>query len=205
MDGAEVDRVVSALEAGGVVLLPTDTVYGLAALPGDHVATDRLFALKGRGAGAPLAVLCATAEDALALAAPEVGSAAAAVATRWWPGPLTLVLPRRPGATLHLGEPVGTIGLRVPDQALVQAVAARVGPIAATSANRHGLPTPATAAEAAAGLGDGVALVIDGGRLEASASTVIDATTEPWRVLRAGPIDPAEVLALAAALAGDGG
>lgn len=205
MEGAEVDGAVSALEAGGVVLLPTDTVYGLAALPGDQVAIDRLFALKGRGASAPLAVLCATADDALALATTDLAGAVAAVATRWWPGPLTLVLPRRPGVQLHLGEPVTTVGLRVPDHALVQALAARVGPIAASSANRHGLPTPATAAEAAAALGEGVALVIDGGKLEASASTVIDATTEPWRVLRAGPIDPADVLAVAAALAGDRG
>ena len=74
------------------------------------------------------------------------------VAARFWPGPLTLVLPRRAGVDLHLGEPAHTIGLRVPDHELVRAVAERVGPIATTSANRHGEPTPPTAAEAAASL-----------------------------------------------------
>ena len=98
-------------------------------------------------------------------------------------------------STLHLGEPEHTIGLRVPDHDLVRAVAARTGPIAATSANRHGEPTPPTAAEAAASLTGEPDLVVDGGRLEASASTVVDASRTPWVALRHGPIDPAEVIA----------
>jgi L-threonylcarbamoyladenylate synthase len=197
-----VDQVVAALEAGGTVVLPTDTVYGLAALPGNRSATDRLFALKGRGNQTPIAVLCASPQQALALADPAVGPAVAAVAARWWPGPLTLVLPRRTGLDLHLGDPSTTIGLRVPDHPLVRAVAARVGPIATTSANRHGEPPVATAEEAAASMGAGVDLVVDGGRLEGSASTVIDATTTPWVVLRVGAIDGAEVLETARGAAG---
>lgn len=203
MDGDPVDEVVAALEAGGAVVLPTDTVYGLVALPGDQAATAQLFTLKGRAEGVPLAVLCASTDQALALADPGVGPAVAAVAERWWPGPLTLVLPRRPGLALHLGGPSSTIGLRVPDHPLLRAVVARVGPIAATSANRHGAATAATAAEVGLALGEGVALVVDGGRLEARASTVIDATTLPWAFRRRGSIDPAEILAVAAA-AGDG-
>lgn len=194
----DVDRVAAVvaqrLQAGGVVVLPTDTVYGLAALPANRAAMDRLFALKGRGATVPVAVLCADAGQALALAG-SVTDAVAAVAARWWPGPLTLVLPRRPGVELHLGEPSSTVGLRVPDHALVRAVAAIVGPIAATSANRHGMLTPTSAAAIVADLGAGLDLVVDGGELAGGASTVIDASHEPWDVLREGPIPARDLLA----------
>jgi L-threonylcarbamoyladenylate synthase len=194
MPAPPVDLIVTTLEAGGVVVLPTDTVYGLAALPTDAGASSRLFALKGRGADVPVAVLCASAEQALALADDPLAPGVAAVAERWWPGPLTLVLPRRTGVALHLGEPRHTIGLRVPDDELVRAVADRVGPIAATSANRHGQPTAVTAQEATEQLGPDVDLVVDGGRLEGRSSTVIDATAEPWRILRDGPLDAAAIL-----------
>ena len=190
-----VDEVVRVLRRDGVVVLPTDTVYGLCALPTSLDAIERVFALKGRRADVPIAVLCASAEQALALAEPVAG--AAAVAAELWPGPLTLVLPRRAGVALHLGEPAHTIGLRVPDDALVRAIAERVGPIAATSSNRHGEPTPTTAAGASASLTGEPDLVVDGGRLEATASTVVDATTQPWTVLRRGPVDPDEVLRVA--------
>jgi L-threonylcarbamoyladenylate synthase len=192
-----VARVSAALRAGGVVVVPTDTVYGLAALPGDAAAMARLFALKGRGPTVPVAVLCSDAEQALDLTAGPVAPEVRATAARWWPGPLTLVLPRRLGVHLHLGAPVTTVGVRVPDDALVRAVAAEVGPVAATSANRHGEPTPVSAAEVVAALGAGVDLLVDGGDLTAGASTVVDVTRVPWRVLREGPIPGPEVLALA--------
>jgi len=201
-DGAPIDDVVAALEGGGVVVLPTDTVYGLAALARDRAATARLFALKGRSYDVPLAVLCASVDQALSLTDATDRPDVTAVARGWWPGPLTLVLRRRPGVDLYLGEPSGTIGVRVPDHALVRALAKRVGPLAATSANAHGLPTPATAAEVSAQLGSGADLVVDGGRLEGRASTVIDATASPWRVLRAGPLDTAGILTTARDAAG---
>jgi L-threonylcarbamoyladenylate synthase len=191
-----VERVAAALAAGGAVVLPTDTVYGLAALPRDHAATDRLFALKGRSAHTPLAVLCADVDQVLELVDPAVEALVRAAGQRWWPGPLTLVLPRRIGVHLYLGEPDTTIGVRIPDHPLVRAVAATVGPVAATSANRHGEPTPSSAEAAAAALGPGVALVVDGGELAVTASTVVDATRRPGTVLRDGPIPGAEVLAL---------
>ncbi len=191
-----VDEIVDVLQRGGLVVLPTDTVYGLAALPTDAAAVERVFALKGRRADVPIAVLCASAGQALGLADPVAG--VEAVAHQLWPGPLTLVLPRRAGVDLHLGEPVHTIGLRVPDHALVRAVAERAGPIAATSANRHGEPTPPTAAGAAASLVGDPDLVVDGGPLEATASTVVDCTTEPWTPRRHGPVDPPEVLRIGA-------
>lgn len=194
---AAVARVSAALRAGGVVVVPTDTVYGLAALPGDAAAMARLFALKGRGPGVPVAALCADTDQAMALAASPLAPEVAAAAARWWPGPLTLVVPRRLGLHLHLGVPVTTVGVRVPDHALVRAVAAEVGPVAATSANRHGEATPVSAAEVVAALGAGVDLLVDGGELTAGASTVVDVTQAPWRVLREGPIPADDVLALA--------
>ena len=190
---ARVDEIVAVLERGGVVVLPTDTVYGLAALPTSRHAVERVFALKGRRADVPLAVLSASADQALGLGEPIEG--VGRVAARFWPGPLTLVLPRRAGVELHLGEPGHTIGLRVPDHDLVHAIAERTGPIAATSANRHGQPTHPTAGESAASLTAEPDLVVDGGPLEASASTVVDASGTPWVALRHGPIDPTEVIA----------
>ena len=201
MSTEDVARAVAALRAGDVVVLPTDTVYGLAVLPTIPGATARLFALKGRGADVPIAVLCANAAQALGLAAPNaVTGEVRRLAERLWPGPLTLVLPRRRGLAYELGEPPDTVGLRCPDDALVRAIAAPVGPIATTSANRHGRPTPATAAEVAAVFPTGLGLVLDGGPRTAPSSTVVDATggpDRPWKVLRPGPITLADVEAAA--------
>jgi L-threonylcarbamoyladenylate synthase len=191
---AAADQVVEALLAGAVVVLPTDTVYGLVALPGDAAATGLLFELKGRGHDAPIAVLCADVRQAMELVAPEEAAAVRAVADRFWPGPLTLVCRRHPDVELHLGEPERTVGLRVPDHPLVRAVAQRVGPLAATSANRHGEPTAVTAEEALLAVGSGVAVVVDEGPLEGRASTVVDTTTTPWHVLREGPIPGTDVI-----------
>lgn len=178
---------VKALRSGGTVVLPTDTLYGLATSPAVEGATDALFRLKGRAADVPVAVLCASVGQAFALAG-DVPPDARDLAQRHWPGPLTLVLPRRRDLGWALGEPSGTIGLRCPDSPLVRSITKVVGPIATTSANRHGHPTPATPREAAESLTEQPDLVIDGGELAAQASTVIDATGPELRVLREGPI-----------------
>ena len=191
---AAVDAPVEALLAGEVVLLPTDTVYGLAALPGDEAAMDELFATKGRSTATPIAVLCTDVRQAASLVAVEHEAVLRSVGDRWWPGPLTLVFPRRAGVELHLGEPAETVGLRVPDHPIVRAVAERVGPIAVTSANRHGEPTVVSAEEAILAL-PGVRVIVDEGPLEGRASTVIDATTSPWHVLREGALPADEIVA----------
>lgn len=190
-------RAAAALRAGRAVALPTDTVYGLAALPGVPGATAALFALKGRSADVPLAVLCASPRQALDLAAPErVPAAVRRIAERLWPGPLTLVLPRRAGLGYALGEPSDTVGVRCPDHPLLRALAAEVGPVATTSANRHREPTPPTAAGVAAVFGPDL-LVLDGGVCSSPPSTVVDATGDGWRLLRPGPVSLAEVEAAA--------
>lgn len=199
---AAVERAADVLRRGGAIVLPTDTVYGLAALPTDVAAIERVFELKGRGRDTPLAVLCADLDQALGLVADHISASVRLIGARWWPGPLTLVAPRREGTHLHLGEPVTTIGVRVPDDALVRAIALRVGPLAATSANRHGAPTPTDARQAAGSLLGDVDLVVDGGERSVAASTVVDLTTDPPATLRAGPIDPADIGRLLDAIRG---
>jgi tRNA threonylcarbamoyl adenosine modification protein (Sua5/YciO/YrdC/YwlC family) len=191
-----VDRAATALLAGSAVVLPTDTVYGVAALPTSAHAMAALFALKGRAVSQPLAVLTADAEQALALVAADAPiGRLRRVMERCWPGALTLVLPRsKDVADLELGGEPQNIGVRCPASPVARAIAARVGPIATTSANRSGEPTPAEAADAAASLLGQVALVLDGGTLGGSASTVVDTTGEPWRLLRDGPVPLRAVL-----------
>jgi tRNA threonylcarbamoyl adenosine modification protein (Sua5/YciO/YrdC/YwlC family) len=190
-----VDEVVAVLRDGGSVVLPTDTLYGVAVradLPG---AVDALAALKDRAAEQPVAVLVASLRQAEVVG--EVPDWVRPVAERWWPGALTLVLRRRAGLDWDLGDPAATVGVRVPDHDLVRALAAEVGPLATTSANRHGRPTPTTAAEAAKALTTAPDLVIDGGPCEGAASTVVDATGDAPVVLREGPISAEEIQAVA--------
>jgi L-threonylcarbamoyladenylate synthase len=188
-DAAAVRMAVDALRAGDVVALPTDTVYGLAVLPTVPGATAQLFALKERGTDVPIAVLCADAAQALRLAAPdEVTDEVRRVAERLWPGPLTLVLARRPDLAYELGEPVDTVGVRCPDHQLVREIAAATGPIATTSANRHGEPTPPTAAGVTGTFGAALGLVLDGGSRQASPSTVVAVARGSWTVLREGSL-----------------
>jgi L-threonylcarbamoyladenylate synthase len=185
-------RAAVALRAGEVVAMPTETVYGIGVLPDVPGATARLFALKGRSVDTPLAVLCADAEQALGLVeAPS--ERVRRVAGSLWPGPLTLVLPRRGDLTYELGEPTTTIGVRCPEHALVRALAAEVGPIATTSANRHSEPTPPTASAVAELFGEQVAVVLDGGVCDGQPSTVVDATGDEWRVLREGALSAATI------------
>jgi tRNA threonylcarbamoyl adenosine modification protein (Sua5/YciO/YrdC/YwlC family) len=181
------DRVAEVLGAGGLAVLPTETVYGLAALASDATATGLLFDRKGRAPDVPVAVLCADAEQALALAdAPPERARELAVAH--WPGPLTMVLRRRADLGWALGEPTATIGVRCPDHDLVRAVARRIGPLATTSANRHGQPTPPSARRAAAQLLGPVDLVVDGGTLGGTPSTVVELTGVAPRILRQGAV-----------------
>ena len=193
--GAALDAAEAVLRAGGTVVLPTDTVYGLAALPSIEGATDQLFALKSRDADHPLAVLVADVGQALALCASPTERV-----REWmhdlWPGPLTIVLGRSEVAQdLALGAGPDTIGVRCPEHRFVRELAARVGPLATTSANRSGQPTPVGALAAAASLAAPVGLVVDGGPAGTVASTVVDATTNPPQILRQGAIT-AEALGL---------
>lgn len=174
-----------ALGAGGVVGIPTDTVYGLAASLARPGAPARLFGVKGRPERVALPVLAADAAAAAELAL--LGPDAERLAERFWPGPLTLVLRRRPGVAVELGGDPTTIGLRVPALDATRSLLHETGPLATTSANRHGEP-PATTAAAVAALSEAVALVLDAGVLTGSPSSVVDLTGDAPRLLRAGSL-----------------
>jgi len=189
---------VEALRDGLVVGIPTDTVYGLAVDPFAPGATDRLFEAKRRPREVALPVLVAGVEQALSLAT-AVPALAEALMARFWPGPLTVVLPRRPGLAADLGDDDVTVGVRCPDHPVPLALCAEAGPLATTSANLHGQPTSETAGEVAAVFGEAVAVVLDGGRASGLPSTVVDCTGQQPRLLREGRVPWADVVQAAGA------
>ena len=192
------ERAAAALEQGLVVAVPTDTVYGIAARIDRPEGIARLFSLKGRRREVAIAVLVGDVGQAAAmgLLSPEARRLAAA----FWPGPLTIVVDRpRPGPgdppPADIGGDGRTIGLRVPDHPALLALLAATGPLATTSANRSGFPTPASIEGVVAVFGDGVAVYLDGGPSPGGPpSTVVRDGGGALTVLREGPIG-AEALA----------
>jgi L-threonylcarbamoyladenylate synthase len=183
-----IDEAVAALLAGEPIVIPTDTVYGIAVDPTRPGATDRLFEIKERPTDAALPVLAADPDQAFSLAE-NIPAAARVLADRFWPGGITLVIPRRHGLVFDLGgRDDATIGVRVPNHPVPLELAARVGPIAATSANLHGRPTPETADGVAAELGDRVAVMVDGGPCAGAPSTVVSCAADSVTILREGRV-----------------
>jgi L-threonylcarbamoyladenylate synthase len=193
-----IDEAVAVLRAGGVVVLPTDTVYGIGALPGDARAVARAFRAARRPAEGPLPVLIAT-EDALPKVAAAAPAAARRMARAFWPGPLTLVLRRAPSLR-GLGQDEGAlVAVRVPDHAVArEVIVAAGGALVVVGVGPAGRPPACTAAAAARAVGRGVDLILDGGASPGGApSSLVDCSFERPRLLRAGAI-PAERLARAA-------
>jgi L-threonylcarbamoyladenylate synthase len=193
---AAIAAAVRALAAGDIVGIPTDTVYGLAADAFHSGASDRLFAVKRRPRTVELPVLVADVAQALSLTI-AVPASARRLMDRFWPGALTLVLPRRPDLNADLGDDDATIGMRCPAHPVPLALCAEVGPLATTSANRHGEPPATTAAALEAALGPGVELILDAGPCSGMASTVVDCTGVEPRMLREGGLSWDEILAVA--------
>lgn len=199
---AEAARV---LAAGGLVAIPTDTVYGIAVALATPGGIERLFAAKARPPDRAIALLLADAGQA-----PEIGvmnEDATRLARAFWPGGLTLVVPRRrdrrlpaalTGRALSPGA-IPTVGLRVPDHDAPRALARAVGPLPTTSANASGEPEARDADEIEASLGDAVDLILDGGpSMGGPASTVVDCTGDRPTVLRVGAIPVAAIEAIVA-------
>jgi L-threonylcarbamoyladenylate synthase len=186
-DPAGLRRAAGLLIDGQVIGIPTDTVYGLAALASDMRAVRRVFEIKGRSLSQPLVLMVAEPGQVSDLA--EFGARERGYMDRFWPGPLTLVLKARPGLRppLARGRP-RTVGVRIPDHPVALALLREVGrPLATTSANRSGLP-PALAPVDAAWLG-GLAAVVDAGQAPGGIpSTLLDLTGPEPRILRAGPL-----------------
>jgi L-threonylcarbamoyladenylate synthase len=189
-------RAAELLARGRVVGIPTDTVYGLAVDPRQEGAATALFALKGRPETVPLPVLIAEPGDASVLGV--VDERARALFDRYWPGPLTVVLRRRPATALRLGGDPESIGLRCPRNLLTRRLITVTGPLAVTSANRHGGPPARSAAELRLLFGHDLEHVLDGGRCDGEPSTVVsligdEASAAGVTCLRAGAIEMAEI------------
>ncbi len=189
-NGVSVEEAARIVRRGGLVIYPTDTVYGLGCDPFNGSAVHRLLAVKGREAK-PLPILIGGLEDAVDLA--ELPVVARRVAERYWPGALTLVLRSK---VKLLGVGLDTVGLRVPKHRVaLELIHLCGGRLIGTSANISGRPPPLTAEEAADQLGDKVDLILDGGRAPLGlSSTVLDLSGDQPRILRAGPIDAEEFL-----------
>lgn len=203
MPAPDVQSAIEALRAGGLVVLPTDTVYGLAADGESEDAARRLYAAKGREAIQPTALVLASV-DLLLERVPELAGRAERVARALLPGPVTLVLPNPARRYVWLNrERPDAIGVRVPALAGPgQEVLDALGVLVATSANLPGGPDPRRVEDVPAELVAAAAAVVDGGELPGTPSTVIDVTgTEP-RVLREGALPAAEALPLARAACG---
>jgi len=174
------------VQRGRLVVLPTDTVYGVGADAFSPDAVERLLAAKGRGRQMPPPVLVSakTTLDALAVGVPDW---ARALVDALWPGPLTLVLRQQPSLQWDLGDTRGTVAVRMPDHEVALELLSRTGPLAVSSANRTGLPAATTADEAEEMLGDAVRVLLDAGPAPGPVpSTIVDCTGPVARLLRRG-------------------
>ena len=178
---------------GGLVVLPTDTLYGVGCDPFNPSAVDALFTAKQRGRDLPLPVLVHTWRQAVGLVE-EVDDRAQALIAAWWPGPLTLVFREAAGIGWDLGDSRGTVAVRMPKQTFALALIQRTGPLAVSSANRSGEPTPTTMPGIVEQLGDDVGVFFDAGPAkEGPASTILDLSGPRPRLLREGAIPAGEL------------
>jgi tRNA threonylcarbamoyl adenosine modification protein (Sua5/YciO/YrdC/YwlC family) len=192
--GPSLDAAVAAVERGDVIVLPTDTVYGVGADAFQPDAVAAVLAAKGRDRQMPPPVLIPGVRTVDGLAR-EVTPQARALMDAFWPGALTVIVWAQPSLAWDLGDTRGTVALRVPDHAAARALLERTGPLAVTSANRTGAPAATTAEVAKAQLRDAVAVYLDGGNSPLGvASTIVDATGERLRIVRDGGVSREDIL-----------
>jgi L-threonylcarbamoyladenylate synthase len=185
---AGLEAAVAATREGGLVVLPTDTVYGLGCDAFDPSAVRELLSVKGRGREMPPPVLISarTTMDALVVGVPEP---ARELAEKFWPGPLTLVARQQQSLQWDLGDTRGTVALRMPDHQVALSLLARTGPLAVSSANRTGMPAATTVEEAEDMLGETVDVYLDDGPVSGGVpSSIVDATAPALRLLRPGAL-----------------
>jgi len=188
-----IEAAAQAVQRGALVVLPTDTVYGIGADAFDHDAVQALLDAKGRGREMPPPVLISAATTLAALAT-NVQSYVEALTEAFWPGPLTLICEQQRSLTWDLGETRGTVAVRMPDHEIALALLERTGPMAVSSANLSGLPAATEAAAAEGMLGESVELVLDGGPSpKGQASTILDVRASQPRLLRLGALSAAEL------------
>lgn len=193
---AGVVAAVAAVRRGQLIVLPTDTVYGVGVDAFDADAVQRLLDAKGRGRDMPPPVLISSATTLDALATDLPGWATGLV-ERYWPGPLTIVCRQQPSLRWDLGETQGTVAIRMPDDAGALELLERTGPLAVSSANITGEPAATDADSAGRMFGESVEVVLDGGpSVGTVASTIVDCTGDRPRILREGVLGSAELATL---------
>ncbi|MGO3147613.1 MAG: L-threonylcarbamoyladenylate synthase [Leucobacter sp.] len=191
LEGSRLAR--QAIGRGELIVIPTDTVYGVAADAFSPAAVQRLLDAKGRGRQSPPPVLIPNVGTLSALAA-EATEPLTQLAEKFWPGALTIIVQANPSLDWDLGETGGTVALRIPDNKLTRELLQETGPLAVSSANKTGEPAAGTAAEAVDALGDAISIFLDGGEARGQSSTIIDATELAAdgagivRMLRAGGV-----------------
>ena len=193
-DPKALTRALAILRGDGLVAFPTDTVYGLGALAFHAAAVKRIYAAKGRSLEKAIPVLIADPDDLVKVTL-AVPPAAFILAGRFWPGPLTLIVPKHPDLPWAVSDGP-TVAVRMPDHPLARSLLRAAGPLAVTSANLSGQPSPSTAQAVFTQLAGRVALIIDGGTTPGGVpSTLVDCVSAEPRILREGPLSSREILA----------
>jgi len=188
------DRALEILQAGGLVAFPTDTVYGVGSLAFDVQGINQLYLVKERQHTKAIPILLSRPKQ-LSQVSGEINATVERLSERFWPGPLTLVLPRSTRLPANISQ-YPTIGVRIPDHPVALALIDRAGPMAVTSANLSGERNSQTAQEVFEQLAGRIPLILDGGKTPGGApSTVVDCTTSQLRILRSGPISKQDLLA----------
>jgi L-threonylcarbamoyladenylate synthase len=189
-----IQQALDILQRGGLVAFPTDTVYGLGALAFNPQAIEELFVVKERQYNKAIAVLLSDPNELSEVAA-QMNENARRLALRFWPGPLTLVVPRHPALPENL-SPHATIGVRMPDHPVALRLMDLSGPLAVTSANLSGADNTETAQQVIDQLAGRIPLILDGGRTPGgSPSTVVDCTGIEPLILRSGPVSGEDIQA----------
>jgi L-threonylcarbamoyladenylate synthase len=192
------NRAAAVIEAGGVIAFPTDTVYGIGVSPFDKKALEKIYLVKGRSHLKAIPILIADVED-LDLITPQLSPAGDRLINKFWPGALTLILPLLPDLPKNL-SPTPTVGLRIPDHAVVRDLLRQTGPLATTSANLSGEPSALTGEGVLQQLDGRIDLVLNGGPAPGgTASTVLDCSRENPVILREGPISWEKIAAIISA------
>jgi L-threonylcarbamoyladenylate synthase len=200
---AGIDAAVTAARAGELIVLPTDTVYGIGADAFTPAAVTTMLAAKGRGRNMPPPVLVGTARAAAALV-DDLGAFGQDLIDEFWPGALTLVFRASPTLLWDLGDSKGTVALRMPLHSVALDVLKQTGPLAVSSANRHGQPSAVSADEAEQQLGEAVSIYLDGGPCADNIpSTILDLTSVIPKVLRVGAIPVDRLRHVASVVADD--
>src|SRR5688500_4490094 len=192
-DKEALPHAIDILQNGGLVAFPTDTVYGLGALAFDGKAVESIYLAKDRPVEKAIPVLIWDASD-LEKISDDIPERTRALASRFWPGPLTVLVPKKPTLPESVSA-TATVAVRVPDHAVARELLRAAGPMAVTSANLSGQASPSTAQEVLAQLNGRIDMILDGGTTPGGVpSTLVDCSSQEIKILRAGPITLAELL-----------